>query len=239
MLRALGVAAALCAAGPALSAVEINEGFDTENGGVAAADYNSLALFDITSGAVDLVSAVNGVDCSGGGLCLKLRSPDTESATTLIGKQFYAFDAGDIISISIEGRESSGISSISALTVAFAFDHILGPVADFEFFGYSSVLNPGPTSLGLGYSLGSDFGTAGDPSRLIGMRFRALSSGNVQPQIVGTGADDGTGPLADNFSFSITSAPVPEPSTWAMMLIGFGGIGASLRRYRPGRMQAA
>jgi hypothetical protein len=27
-------------------------------------------------------------------------------------------------------------------------------------------------------------------------------------------------------------APVPEPGTWAMMLIGFGAIGASMRRRR-------
>lgn len=30
-------------------------------------------------------------------------------------------------------------------------------------------------------------------------------------------------------------SPVPEPATWAMMLFGFGFIGAALRRYRPRR----
>jgi hypothetical protein len=29
-------------------------------------------------------------------------------------------------------------------------------------------------------------------------------------------------------------APIPEPSTWAMMLLGFGAIGASMRRRRHG-----
>ncbi|MGH6781646.1 MAG: PEPxxWA-CTERM sorting domain-containing protein, partial [Sphingomonadaceae bacterium] len=28
---------------------------------------------------------------------------------------------------------------------------------------------------------------------------------------------------------------VPEPASWAMMIAGFGLIGAALRRYRPGR----
>ena len=32
-----------------------------------------------------------------------------------------------------------------------------------------------------------------------------------------------------NFSIA-QNAAVPEPATWAMMLIGFGGIGVSLRR---------
>jgi hypothetical protein len=42
-------------------------------------------------------------------------------------------------------------------------------------------------------------------------------------------------------SFTLPSAtpPIPEPSSWAMMLIGFGVLGASLRRRRPGRFQDA
>lgn len=33
-------------------------------------------------------------------------------------------------------------------------------------------------------------------------------------------------------------APVPEPTTWAMMLLGFGAIGFAMRRRRPGLAQA-
>lgn len=33
---------------------------------------------------------------------------------------------------------------------------------------------------------------------------------------------------------AVISSPVPEPGTWAMMLIGFGAIGASMRRRRVG-----
>ena len=35
-----------------------------------------------------------------------------------------------------------------------------------------------------------------------------------------------------SFSASALVAPVPEPGTWALMLLGFGGIGYSLRRRR-------
>jgi hypothetical protein len=39
--------------------------------------------------------------------------------------------------------------------------------------------------------------------------------------------------LADGSNFSVrTDAPVPEPSTWAMMILGFGAAGALLRRRR-------
>lgn len=44
----------------------------------------------------------------------------------------------------------------------------------------------------------------------------------------------------DNISFSYSSlsrssiaAAVPEPTTWALMILGFGAVGASLRRRRP------
>jgi hypothetical protein len=46
----------------------------------------------------------------------------------------------------------------------------------------------------------------------------------------GTGADQ-------SFTLDVGASPVPEPSTWAMMLIGFGGIGYA--GYRTSRKSAA
>lgn len=34
-------------------------------------------------------------------------------------------------------------------------------------------------------------------------------------------------------------APVPEPATWAMLMLGFGGIGAALRRRRHAHLKPA
>lgn len=44
----------------------------------------------------------------------------------------------------------------------------------------------------------------------------------------------GSGASADKFTVNIggVSAAVPEPSTWAMMLLGLGGVGVGLRRRR-------
>lgn len=34
------------------------------------------------------------------------------------------------------------------------------------------------------------------------------------------------------------SGPVPEPATWALMIVGFGAVGAAMRRVRPSRFPA-
>jgi hypothetical protein len=51
----------------------------------------------------------------------------------------------------------------------------------------------------------------------------------------GTGADprtDNLGVSITNFTFPGGGNAVPEPATWAMMIMGFGGIGAVVRRRR-------
>lgn len=55
---------------------------------------------------------------------------------------------------------------------------------------------------------------------------------NVLPQ---TATVDGSGILYTLFS----AAAVPEPSSWALMLIGFGGLGAALRARRRSSLAAA
>ena len=47
-------------------------------------------------------------------------------------------------------------------------------------------------------------------------------------------------PGIDNFAFGNTVSAVPEPSTWAMMILGFAGIGfmAYRRKSKPALMAA-
>lgn len=60
-----------------------------------------------------------------------------------------------------------------------------------------------------------------------------------------TNLPDGQQMLADNFTVNSSvfaaadQGAVPEPSTWAMLLIGFGGIGVALRRRRAGTLALA
>jgi len=49
--------------------------------------------------------------------------------------------------------------------------------------------------------------------------------------VQGTVGSGGSGSYSGNFNIT-NSGGVPEPATWAMMLLGFGGIGYSMRRRR-------
>ena len=59
-----------------------------------------------------------------------------------------------------------------------------------------------------------------------------ISKNNLDPDWLRIGTDI-VGAGAFNASFSLSGSPVPEPSTWAMMLLGFAGLGfAAYRKSR-------
>jgi hypothetical protein len=65
------------------------------------------------------------------------------------------------------------------------------------------------------------------------------SEGGIEPDWLRIGTDiTGQGPF--NAAFSLSGSVVPEPSTWAMMLLGFAGLGfAGYRRARKARPASA
>jgi hypothetical protein len=71
--------------------------------------------------------------------------------------------------------------------------------------------------------------------------FTDLSSVSVGPQLTAAGGVDSGFLAFDNIGFSSAGTgepppgvpdPVPEPALWAMMIMGFGGVGAMMRRGR-------
>jgi hypothetical protein len=64
-----------------------------------------------------------------------------------------------------------------------------------------------------------------------------VTSGNQVLVVSGTSA--GNGSFAGTLAFAPNRA-VPEPASWALMILGFGGVGASLRRRKAAaNLQAA
>lgn len=65
------------------------------------------------------------------------------------------------------------------------------------------------------------------------VEFRFLTGAAVTAgpqQLVVNGTSGGNGSYAGTISFTPNMAAVPEPAAWALMILGFGGTGAMLRR---------
>lgn len=77
--------------------------------------------------------------------------------------------------------------------------------------------------LNAGFSLGGlDFDT------------RTFDPTNAPTQLVSySGLREGAAPTYSSFNFVFRNGAVPEPGTWAMMLLGFAAIGVATRRSRP------
>lgn len=75
-----------------------------------------------------------------------------------------------------------------------------------------------------------DFGTADGDQSAARTNGRLTFLAGAGPSITGlTLTSSGNSLEVDNFGIT---AAVPEPGTWAMMLLGFGGMGVALRRRR-------
>ena len=49
----------------------------------------------------------------------------------------------------------------------------------------------------------------------------------------------GQGSYGGNLAFAPSVSPIPEPATWAMMIIGFGAVGVAMRRRRKDQVRVA
>ena len=72
--------------------------------------------------------------------------------------------------------------------------------------------------------------SASDPFTTQALSFTPGSTGAYNLSFSTAGGDN-IGPLLDNVAV-VAAVAVPEPATWAMMIMGFGGVGALMRRRR-------
>jgi hypothetical protein len=142
---------------------------------------------------------------------------------TIITNQFNSFSG-----LSLGGNQFNGAAQFffsgDSVTVTFA-----APVyAAGVFFNVNA--NSGDFVLTAAGGTASTGGAVYDISTFV---FAGLVSDTSFTSATFYSSDGGTSTASYNIPAIITAtAAVPEPATWAMMLVGFGGLGATLRRRR-------
>ena len=137
-----------------------------------------------------------------------------------------------------DGSRSIDLSGNANGSIAQTFDTVAGQAYQVNFF-LAGNPDGGPaakleiTSADGGQQQDSLFTVTGSDSRTnmgwtaFSYKFSATGSSTTLAFASATGTP--FGPALDNVS---VSTAVPEPASWALMLVGFGGLGAVMRRQR-------
>ena len=127
------------------------------------------------------------------------------------------------------GSLSGGGSSAPLTTSDFTIDLVFTTLQASSFSaGLQSALPDAPATFDL--FKGSSLLASGVGTGNVNISPVTIGAGTYTLSI--TGAVDSSLESEGGFQFSGTPSAVPEPATWAMMLIGFGGLGAALRGSR-------
>ena len=223
---------AIFAAGaPASAATVFTENFNGQTPALSA----TLSQFAVT-GSVDVVAPVNpyGITVSGpaSGNVLDINGTGAPGLITSLAS--FAFNAGDTVALTFDlgGSQRNDIGDIFNTSFLFgsntAYSNLSGTGL------YSGLSGSGSTPT----LLESLFVSGTTPFTTSSIGFIAQSAGTLRFSF-SSPSDDNIGPLLDNIRLDVTSritpsaiAAVPEPATWATMLLGFGLIGGAMRRSR-------
>jgi len=222
ILTALAAAAVM--AMPASAVTIFSQNYDSAP---RANNTTNVPGFTVTGG-VDIISnGTAGVLCAGAaGRCLDLvGSPNVGSITSTP----INFNAGRLITVSfhLSGNPRAG-------TPADIFNFALG-FTDPENIAVFTLISGFQGSYG---STGPGISTMGTyteslvrnrPFVSYALSFVPTSAGSLLLTFGGAGPNDSAGPIIDNI---LVDSAVPEPSTWLMLIAGFGMVGVAARRRR-------
>lgn len=200
------VAAAVLLAGSAQAATITNGSF--ENGTFTTAPFDTLAAGD---------ASITGWTIGGAGV-------------DWIGSFWVASEGGRSIDLSAlnAGSLSQTRSTIEGQSYKLTFDLAGNPTGAPILKIVAVSINGGaPTNFGFDPS-GASNANMGWLSQTY--NFTATSASSVLSFT--SLAETASGPALDNVAIADVTAAVPEASTWAMLIAGFGIAGASLRRRR-------
>ncbi|HZZ31814.1 MAG TPA: PEPxxWA-CTERM sorting domain-containing protein [Phenylobacterium sp.] len=210
------------------ASVIFNDNFDGETVPAGSWVMNDAAFanFNVASGSVDLLTAGNPFGLVGSGTNLSGNFVDLAGSTgqggTLVTKQTFGYSAGHTVTVSfdVSGDQRGGTDGLFG-----GFQFASAPaIADLAMTGFTSNMVVGDQVLGTA-QLGSTAAFAP-----FTVSFRALTDGSFTT-LVGTNSADNIGPLLDDVSIAESLLTgVPEPQSWALMILGFAGAGAMLRR---------
>jgi hypothetical protein len=134
------------------------------------------------------------------------------------------------------GQFAGGCGTSGALAVGGATANMTAPTGSTQFLGVSTqacgdldtfLLDPGETFyVWARLSVLRAAGGVTDASHTFNVNIAPEAQGAVEDLLPSLALADGSNLIVP------TDAPVPEPATWAMMLLGFGAAGAILRRRR-------
>jgi PEP-CTERM motif len=221
-MRVLAVlAAAAVMAMPASAVTLFSQNFDSAP---QANNSTNVPGFTVTGG-VDLIrQGVAGVQCAGAaGRCLDLvGSPLAGSVLS----DPIAFQAGRVITVSFEIGGNPRDANIFNFALGFTNPE---NIASFTLItGFQGAYG------GTGSNITS-FGTytqtvaRNRPFVSYALSFVSTGAGSLLLNFGAGGPNDSAGPILDNI---LVDSAVPEPSTWFLLLSGFGMIGLAARRRR-------
>ena len=205
------LAAAAIGLVPATASAQVvkNGGFEAPlvTGCCNTAPPSSVDFWTVSSGNVNVVNGkFNGTDTSGPNLAAEgnqYLDLVGQGGTGSIFQTLFGLTPGLVYNLTFDYSNNGFTpSSSTSASAAFSIDDLMGTVTH-------NTANS--TNLDWRVFSGSFTATGND----------VLSFAN------GTGGVN-EGVLLD----AVSVAPVPEPATWAMMLLGFGGIGMAVRRRR-------
>jgi hypothetical protein len=226
-LSVLVVPALMAIAAPANAAtVLFSQNFDALPEGIPAA---SVPGFTIT-GTVDVVTNGNfGITCVGNtGACLDIDGTPGPGALTTVAINYLA-GRQVTLSFDLSGNQRNADRDDHEFTVDF------GQPTDINGFACLSGFVPLNCTPGdyVGLTgLGTNVETipGGRPWVTYSLVFTPTAAGSLTMRFASPSADN-IGPLIDNVL--ATQAAVPEPASWAMLIAGFGLVGAAQRRRKP------
>ncbi len=211
--RAIALAALLGTASAASAGVLFANNFDNET----VALNSSLSNFTVTGQVDTIAGGTYGITCPGN--CVDL---DGTPGPGQILSDPIAFAAGKLIRISFDVSGNQRGDSADQFQFEATFGSML--TTYFQVLGGFTYGGTGPLT---GTSTGTYFETiaADRPFVRYTLGLTPTTAGTLQLRFATPSADN-IGPLLDN----VVVTQVPEPASWALMIAGFGLIGAAARR---------